>query len=134
MVRKGQVVAVAKYDKPALRERIKNKIMRGSKGGKPGQWSARKSQLLVKEYESAGGGYIGRKNKTQKSLSRWTEQDWTTASGKPSLKTGEVYLPKRSVAQLRGTSKLRTANRKKKAALRKGEQVAKTNIHKGRKR
>ncbi len=128
------MVNVAKYNKPAMRERIKQKIMRGSKGGKPGQWSARKSQMLVQQYEAAGGGYIGRKSATQKSLKRWTDQDWTTASGKPSLKTGEVYLPKRSIAQLRGTSKLRTANRKKKAAMKKGQQVAKTGIHKGKKR
>ena len=43
------------YTKPELRERIKDRIMAGAKGAKPGQWSARKSQLLVQEYEKAGG-------------------------------------------------------------------------------
>jgi len=44
------------YTKPKLREKLKAKIMAGSKGGKPGQWSARKAQLLAQEYKSAGGG------------------------------------------------------------------------------
>ena len=47
------------YTKPELRERIKNRVMAGSKGGKPGQWSARKAQLVALEYKKAGGGYSG---------------------------------------------------------------------------
>ena len=72
------------YNKPALRERLKDKIMAGSKGGKSGQWSARKAQLLSQEYEKAGGGYTGGKTKAQKSLSKWTKEEWGTKSGKPS--------------------------------------------------
>ena len=49
------------YTNPALRERIKNKIMASSKGGKPGQWSARKALLVAQEYKKAGGGYSGSK-------------------------------------------------------------------------
>ena len=45
------------YTKPALRERIKKKIMASTKGGKSGQWSARKAQMLAKQYKAAGGGY-----------------------------------------------------------------------------
>ena len=45
------------YTKPELRERIKNKVMAGTKGGKAGQWSARKAQLLAVQYKKAGGGY-----------------------------------------------------------------------------
>ena len=45
------------YTKPKLRERIKNRIMAGSKGGRPGQWSARKAQMLARAYKKAGGGY-----------------------------------------------------------------------------
>lgn len=56
--------------------------------------------------------------KTQKSLKRWTEQKWTTSSGKPSKETGEVYLPKKKIAALKSTekgqAKLARANRKKK--------------------
>ena len=66
------------YTKPELRERIKERIMAGSKAGKPGQWSARKSQLLVQEYEKAGGGYSGEKNEKQKSLEKWSEEKWQT--------------------------------------------------------
>ena len=46
-----------KYTKPDLRERIKNRVMKGTKGGKAGQWSARKAQLVASEYKKAGGGY-----------------------------------------------------------------------------
>jgi hypothetical protein len=68
----------SKYTKPELRERIKNRIMESSKGGKPGQWSARRSQLLAQEYEKAGGEYKGGKGEKQKSLEKWTEEKWST--------------------------------------------------------
>lgn len=66
------------YTKPELRERIKDRIMAGSRGAKAGQWSARKSQLLVQEYEKAGGGYKGGKGKKQKDLEKWGEEKWST--------------------------------------------------------
>jgi hypothetical protein len=66
------------YTKPELRERIKDRVMAGSKGGKPGQWSARKAQLVAQEYEKAGGGYEGGKNEGQKSLEKWGEEKWGT--------------------------------------------------------
>ena len=68
----------AKYTKPELRERIKDRIMASSKGGKPGQWSARRSQLLAQEYEKAGGGYKGGKGEKQKAFSKWTAEKWQT--------------------------------------------------------
>jgi hypothetical protein len=68
----------SKYSKPELRERIKDRIMASSKGAKPGQWSARKSQLLVQEYEKAGGGYKGDKGEKQKSLEKWGKEKWST--------------------------------------------------------
>jgi len=56
------------YTKPTMRKRLFEKIKSGSKGGKPGQWSARKSQLLAREYKAAGGGYKnGTKKATKKS-------------------------------------------------------------------
>ena len=45
----------SRYTKPEMRERIKDRIMAGSKGGKPGQWSARKAQMLAKAYKEKGG-------------------------------------------------------------------------------
>ena len=89
------------YTKPSLRERLKNQIMSENVAGtKAGQWSARKAQLLGKRYKDAGGGYSGSKTKAQKDLSKWTKQEWTTKSGKPSSKTGERYLPKKAVKAL----------------------------------
>jgi hypothetical protein len=67
-----------KYTKPELRERIKDRIMAGSKGGKPGQWSARKAQLVAQEYEKAGGGYQGGKDSKQKALEKWGKEKWQT--------------------------------------------------------
>ena len=68
----------SKYSKPELRERIKDRIMESDRGAKKGQWSARKSQLLVQEYEKAGGGYKGGKGEKQKSLEKWGEEKWST--------------------------------------------------------
>ena len=67
-----------KYTKPGLREKIKDRVMAGSKGGKPGQWSARKAQLVAQEYKEAGGGYKGGKGKKQKSLEKWGKEKWMT--------------------------------------------------------
>lgn len=71
-------------------------VKASSKGGKPGQWSARKAQIAGKAYKDRGGGYGGTKTKAQKSLSKWSKEDWGTKSGKPSSKTGERYLPKKA--------------------------------------
>ena len=54
---KSKVNEAGNYTKPSMRKRLFEKIMAGSRGGKPGQWSARKAQLLAKEYKDAGGGY-----------------------------------------------------------------------------
>lgn len=113
------------YTKPGLRERIKDKIMNENVAGtKSGQWSARKSQLLKKRYEEAGGGYRGGKTKAQKSLSKWTKQDWQTKSGKPSSKTGERYLPKKAIENLSSEEYARTTAAKRKGKGR-GEQFVK---------
>lgn len=68
----------SKYTKPGLRERIKNRVMAGTKAGKAGQWSARKAQIVAREYEEAGGGYKGGKGKKQKSLEKWNKEKWMT--------------------------------------------------------
>ena len=54
---KSKVNEAGNYTKPTMRKRLFNKIKAGSKGGKPGQWSARKAQMLAKQYKDAGGGY-----------------------------------------------------------------------------
>lgn len=57
MVTKSRVNEAGVYTKPTLRKQIFERIKAGNKGGSPGQWSARKSQLLAREYKAAGGGY-----------------------------------------------------------------------------
>ncbi len=54
---KSRVNEAGNYTKPSLRKRLFNSIKAGSKGGKPGQWSARKAQMLAKKYKASGGGY-----------------------------------------------------------------------------
>ena len=54
---KSRVNEAGNYTKPGLRKSIFNRIKAGSKGGKPGQWSARKAQMMAKEYKAKGGGY-----------------------------------------------------------------------------
>jgi len=54
---KSRVNEAGNYTKPTMRKNLFNKIKAGNKGGKPGQWSARKAQMLAKEYKAKGGGY-----------------------------------------------------------------------------
>ena len=112
-----------KYTKPKLRERIKNRIMRGTKGGRAGQWSARKAQLLVQAYEKAGGGYKGGRSKSQAGLKKWGKEKWTTSDGKPSLRKGKDkrYLPERVWKKLKPAEKS-AANRAKAEGSKKGDQ------------
>ena len=51
------VNAAKNYTKPTMRKNLFNKIKAGGKGGNPGQWSARKAQMLAKQYKAKGGGY-----------------------------------------------------------------------------
>ena len=53
----SKVNEAGNYTKPGMRKQIFNRIKAGSKGGKPGQWSARKAQMMAKEYKAKGGGY-----------------------------------------------------------------------------
>lgn len=54
---KSTVNAAGNYTKPSMRAALFRKIKAGSRGGDPGEWSARKAQLLAVEYKKAGGGY-----------------------------------------------------------------------------
>lgn len=116
------------YTKPGLRESIKSRILAGSKGGRPGQWSARKAQLVAQAYKKAGGGYTGSKSKKQKSLSKWTKEEWGTRSGKPSTQgpkaTGERYLPKKA-RQALSKKEYASTSAKKRSDTRAGKQFSK---------
>ena len=54
---KSRVNEAGNFTKPTMRKNLFNKIKAGTKGGKAGQWSARKAQMLAKQYKAAGGGY-----------------------------------------------------------------------------
>lgn len=116
------------YTKPGLRESIKKRVLAGSKGGRPGQWSARKAQLVAQQYKKAGGGYTGSKTSKQKSLSKWTKEKWGTKSGKPSTQgskaTGERYLPKKARQALSKEEYAKTSA-KKRRDTRAGKQFSK---------
>lgn len=113
------------YSKPGLRKKIVSQVKAGSAGGKPGQWSARKAQIAADRYEKAGGGYTGPKTSAQKSLSKWTKEDWGTKSGKPSTQgpkaTGERYLPRKAIKSL-SASEYKATSDKKRAGTRRGQQ------------
>jgi len=55
--KKSTVNAAGNYTKPTMRKRIVASVKAGGKGGRPGQWSARKAQLVASRYKKAGGGY-----------------------------------------------------------------------------
>jgi hypothetical protein len=81
---------------PALWEKAKSE----AKAKMGGKHSARAMQLAGKICKDKGGSYSGEKTKAQKSLSKWTKEEWGTKSGKPSTQgpkaTGERYLPKKA--------------------------------------
>lgn len=54
---KSRVNEAGNYTKPGMRKRMFEEIKASGKGGKPGQWSARKAQMLAKRYKDSGGGY-----------------------------------------------------------------------------
>lgn len=110
----------AQRDDPALWERVKAEVTAGDKGGRPGQWSARKAQMAVRLYKERGGGYVGPRD-PDNSLTRWTEQDWRTRSGEPSLVTGERYLPADALDALTDEEYAATT-RAKRAGMLRGEQ------------
>ena len=75
---KSRVNEAGNYTKPTMRKRLFQRIKAGSKGGAPGQWSARKAQMLAKAYKKAGGGYKGGQGKKQKDLKKWGKEKWMT--------------------------------------------------------
>jgi len=115
--------ASARRTKPGLWKRIVAEVTRGSKGGKPGQWSARKAQFAVRRYKDAGGGYVGRKD-PKLGLVKWTRQRWQTRSGKPSLETGERYLPAKAIQAL-SRKEYAATTREKRRSMKAGKQFSK---------
>ncbi len=108
-------MSVAVKTKPSLWEAAKAEAKR-KMGGKH---SARAMQLAVSIYKKKGGSYKGKKSESNK-LSKWTKQDWTTSSGKPS-EGKRRYLPKKAWGALSAAQKAAT-NRAKAEGNKKGKQ------------
>ncbi len=113
------------YTQPQLREELREKIKASAKGGKKGQWSARKSQILTKQYEASGGGYKhkGKLTSSQRSLKKWTAENWQTEKGEKARqgKSTQRYLPQEVWNNLTAAEKEET-NKLKKDASEKGQQ------------
>ncbi|GGH30719.1 hypothetical protein GCM10007036_41500 [Alsobacter metallidurans] len=112
----------AEKSDPKLWQKVKTHVQKSDKGGKPGQWSARKAQMAVQEYKHEGGGYKGKKT-SDNHLVEWTEEKWGTKSGHKSGETGERYLPEKAREHLSDAEYKRTTA-KKRADSRKGKQFS----------
>jgi len=104
---------------PGLWKKIVARVKAGTKGGDAGEWSARKAQLAVSLYKKSGGRYSGAKSPSN-SLSKWSSQNWTTSTGKPSNGTRR-YLPKKAWAALSPSQRAAT-NKAKAEGNKKGKQ------------
>ena len=115
-------MSTAKKSNPSLWKRIVASVKAGTKGGRAGQWSARKAQIAVARYKKSGGGYKGAK-KASNSLSKWSKQKWRTSDGSKS-EGKKRYLPDAAWKALSPAEKAAT-NRAKASGNKKGKQFVK---------
>lgn len=108
-------------------EKLWEKAKAEAKAKMGGKHSARAMQLAGKIYKEKGGSYTGEKTESQKSLSKWTKEEWGTKSGKNSTlgpkATGERYLPKKAREALSSEEYKRTSA-KKREDTKKGKQFS----------
>jgi hypothetical protein len=116
------MAGTAEKTDPKLWDRVKKEVTDSEKGGRKGQWSARKAQLASAEYKKKGGGYKGAKT-ADNHLVQWTEEDWGTKSGRASKSTGERYLPRKAREKLSDGEYNRTTAKKRKDTA-KGKQFS----------
>lgn len=83
------------YTQPELHQRLRDEILAADRGGAPGEWSARKAQLLTQEYRQAGGGYTFAK--------RSPGQSWPDAATSPEAESDDLSpaRPQRGWTELR---------------------------------
>jgi len=112
-------MASAEKTDPSKWKRIVASVKAGTKGGDPGEWSARKAQLATQKYKASGGGYVGPKS-SDNSLSKWTDQKWRTSDNKPS-EGKKRYLPDKAWSGLSAAEKAAT-NKAKAAGNKAGKQ------------
>lgn len=115
-------MSTAKKTNPSKWKRIVAAVKAGTKGGRAGQWSARKAQIATARYKKSGGGYKGAK-KASNSLSKWSKQKWRTSDGSKS-EGKKRYLPDAAWKSLSPAEK-RATNRAKAAGNKKGKQFVK---------
>ncbi|CAI7639661.1 unnamed protein product [Penicillium glandicola] len=109
-----------KYTDPKLRDEVKKEVHSSDKGGKPGQWSARKAQMMASEYKRRGGGYNITKEegqtKSQKHLENWTKEEWQTKEGSGTARQDDDsrkrYLPEKAWEKLSEKEKEETDEKK----------------------
>ena len=112
-------MSTAKKTNPSKWKRIVAAVKAGTKGGRAGQWSARKAQIATARYKKSGGGYSEAK-KASNSLSKWSNQKWRTSDGSKS-EGKKRYLPDAAWKALSPAEK-RATNRAKSAGNKKGKQ------------
>ncbi|KAK4507856.1 hypothetical protein PRZ48_001591 [Zasmidium cellare] len=117
-----------KYTDPELRDEVKEELKQSDKGGAPGQWSARKAQMMASEYKKRGGDYTAdksQKDESQQNLSNWGDEEWQTKEGSGHAKkedgTEKRYLPKKAWEQMSEKEKEET-DRKKQEESKEGKQ------------
>jgi hypothetical protein len=115
-------MSVAKKTNPAKWKAVVASVKAGTKGGDPGEWSARKAQLATQKYKASGGGYVGPKS-SDNSLSKWTDQKWRTSDNKPS-EGKKRYLPDKAWSSL-SKSEVAATNKAKAAGNKAGKQFVK---------
>ncbi|CAK3997606.1 Hypothetical predicted protein [Lecanosticta acicola] len=122
-----------KYSDPKLRDQVKEEIHNSDKGGAPGQWSARKAQMMAAEYKKRGGGYNtdeSQKDSSQKNLDNWTKEEWQTKEGSGHAKeadgTEKRYLPKKAWEKMSEEEKEETERKKEKGSKQGKQYVANT--------
>ena len=116
------------YTKPELREKIKKQVTAGDKGGRAGQWSARKAQLVAHEYADQGGGYKHPPDAAQKSLKKWGDEQWHTADGKQAVDGDKThrYLPDAAWKELTPQEQKATEQKKVAGSMQRKQFVANT--------
>ena len=112
-------MATAEKTDPGKWKRVVASVKAGTKGGDPGEWSARKAQLATQKYKASGGGYVGPKS-SDNSLSKWTDQKWRTSDNKPS-EGKKRYLPDKAWGSL-SKSEVAATNKAKAAGNKAGKQ------------
>jgi len=120
-----------KYTDPELHNVVKEEIQASNKGGAPGQWSARKAQMMATEHRKRGGEYTtDKKDGSAKHLDQWTEEEWQTKEGSGNARDASGlehrYLPTKAWEQMSDKEKEETDAKKHEGSKEGKQNVANT--------